>query len=66
MAKHAPFVETSNANKIAGTIVGRKFRKLIKHADKLWEISAELNLLKSWRECVGVSVTRIQHVSFDT
>lgn len=47
MAKQAPFVETSNANKIAGTIVGRKFRMLIKHADKLWEISAELNLLKS-------------------
>lgn len=47
MAEQAPFVETSNANKIAGTIAGRKFRKLIKHADKLWEICAELNLLKS-------------------
>lgn len=47
MAEQAPFVETSNANKIAGTIAGRKFRKLIKHADKLWGICAELNLLKS-------------------
>lgn len=54
----------ANINKIAGVIIGNKFCKLIKlikYADKLWDISEELNPSNS-HKVGGVSMT---HILFD-